>query len=183
MDAEPRQRPKVWTDARTDAFWVHLDQYMVEHPGADRFKQWRRMSRRPGRVMVWTPAQTGRFLDFIEGDPLADMFGLIVATGIRRGEAYGLPWTEVTLGEAPEIEVTATRLTIGAEVIDDTVKSDAGHRVIALDQESAAMLRRIRKRLPRARVEAGSAWVETGLVFVQADGSPWHPDYVTRRFG
>ena len=25
--------------------------------------------------------------------------------------------------------------------------------------------------------------VETGLVFVQADGSPWHPDYVTRRFG
>lgn len=114
---------------------------------------------------------------------LSDLFELVAATGIRRGEVCGLPWTEVTLGEAPRIEIGATRLTIGREVIDDTVKSDAGHRLLALDEDSAALLARPRRRLPRARTEAGSAWIETGLVFVQADGSPWHPDYVTRRSG
>jgi integrase len=76
---------------RVTVFWTRLDQYMAEHPAADRFKRWRLMSLRPGRVMMWTPEQTGRFLDFIQGDPPADMLEIIAATGIRRGEACGLP--------------------------------------------------------------------------------------------
>jgi integrase len=116
--------------------------------------------------MVWTPEQAGQFLDFIQGDPLEDMLEVIAATGMRRGEACGLPWTEVTLGDKPVIEVAATRLYIGGEVIDDTVKSDAGNRILALDQGTGARLHRLRRWLPDARMKAGSAWVETGLVFV-----------------
>jgi hypothetical protein len=48
MDSEPQQRPKAWTPERTAAFWIGLDQYMAEHPRADRFKQWRKLSPRPG---------------------------------------------------------------------------------------------------------------------------------------
>jgi integrase len=93
------------------------------------------------------PGQAGQFLDFIQGDPLEDMFEVIAATGMRRGEACGLPWTEVTLGDKPVIEVAATRLYIGGEVTDDTVKSDAGNRILALDTGTATRLQRLRKRL------------------------------------
>ncbi len=64
IDLAPAARPKalVWTD--------------------ERVKQWRRTGLRPSPVMVWTPAQTGAFLDAIETDPLFALFLVIAFRGL-----------------------------------------------------------------------------------------------------
>lgn len=51
----------------------------------------------PPAVAVWTPAQTGQFLDSIEGHRLYALYHLIAFRGLRRGEAIGLPWFNVDL--------------------------------------------------------------------------------------
>ena len=50
------------------------------------------------KVRPWEPAELGRFLDSLGGDRLAALFELIAATGLRRGEACGLRWSDVDLG-------------------------------------------------------------------------------------
>jgi hypothetical protein len=49
---------------------------------------------KPGPVMVWTPQQTGEFLDAIEGDRLYPLYSLAAFAGLRRAEVTGLPWSE-----------------------------------------------------------------------------------------
>ncbi|RZB15345.1 hypothetical protein StrepF001_33440 [Streptomyces sp. F001] len=47
--------------------------------------------------MVWTPEQTGAFLDFVRDDWLCPLRHSFVFLGPRRGEMCALPWTEVSL--------------------------------------------------------------------------------------
>ncbi len=74
----PKRKPVMWT--------------------AERVARWRESGGvwRPGPVMVWTPQQTGAFLDAIEDDRLYPLYALAVFNGLRRAELAGLPWSETT---------------------------------------------------------------------------------------
>jgi integrase len=172
----------VWTAARTAEFWTRLeasiDDGMLPH---DKFKAWRRKELRPGKVMVWTPEQTGQFLDHVAADRLSALFELVVDTGTRRGEFTGLRWIDVDLDNGV-IDVTHTRVTIGWEVIDETPKSEAGERSVPISQSTVAALRKWRAQQSRERLAWGEAWVDSGLVFTREDGSPLHPGVVSNHF-
>lgn len=73
VEIDPVRKPKalVWTD--------------------ERVARWRQTGEKPSPVMVWTPEQTGAFLDFVETDRLYAMWHLIAFRGLRRGEACGQP--------------------------------------------------------------------------------------------
>ena len=79
MPPVPRPHPAVWTPAREAA--------------------WRDTGTRPA-VGVWTAAQTARFLTAIRTSPLYACYQLMAVTGLRRGEAAGLRWTDIDLGNA-----------------------------------------------------------------------------------
>jgi site-specific recombinase XerC len=49
--------------------------------------------------MVWTPKQTGAFLDFAMEERLYSLYHLTVFRGLRRAEIAGLPWAELDLDE------------------------------------------------------------------------------------
>jgi integrase len=136
---------------------------------------------RPSVVMVWTPGQTGRFLDHIADHRLYAMFHFIVFRGLRRGEACGLRWIDLDLDEG--IATVAEQLvTVGWEVESGEPKSDAGNRDVALDAGTVAVLRVHRKRQLEARLLWGGAWVDSGRVFTREDGSELHPASVTDMF-
>ena len=56
-------------------------------------------SRPRPRVNPWEPEELGAFLDHVAADPLGPVFELIANTGLRRGEAAGLRWSDVNLEE------------------------------------------------------------------------------------
>lgn len=68
----------------------------------------------------------------------------------------------------------------GVEASDP--KTDSGYRVVALDDDTVDVLKRHRMRQEADRQEWGTAWVETGNVFTQEDGSWLHPGKVTDLF-
>ena len=62
-------------------------------------------------------------------------------------------------------------------------KTDSSRRRIALDPETAEMLKRHRVRQVEQRLEAGELWSdEYGLVFTDEIGRPYSPDRYTRTF-
>jgi len=182
MAPERKPRPLVWTRERTEAFWAgHARQVAEAGPAADPFKIWRDVSLRPRRVMVWTPQQTGTFLDYAAADRLSALFETVAATGERRGEACGQRKADFDL-DAGTLTITAARLAMGREVVDETPKSDAGQRTVALDAGLVAVLKAHFARQAADRLAWGEAWAGTGLAFTREDGAPLHPNTVSGRF-
>jgi integrase len=131
--------------------------------------------------MIWTPEQTGQFLDHAADDPLYPLFHLIAFRGLRRGEACGLPWSETDLTNQT-ITITAQITQVGWAAEFGEPKSDASGRVVSLDTDTAQVLRAHRARQNRARRTLGDAWVDSGLMFTDTDGSPLHPATISARF-
>ncbi len=127
-ELDPVRKPKalVWTD--------------------ERVAKWRETGEKPSSVMVWTPKQTGAFLDHVAGDRLYAMWHLIAFRGPRRGEACGQPRSETDLANHT-LTVTTQLVQDGWEVETSGPKTDSGFRVVALDDDSS---KRIARDIPLA---------------------------------
>ncbi len=129
----------------------------------------------------WTPQQTGAFLDFVAQDRLYAMWHLIAFRGLRRGEACGQPWSETNL-DTHSLTVSSQLVQDGWEIEASDPKTDSGYRVVSLDDDTVEVLKQHRERQDADHKEWGSAWVETGHVFTQEDGTWLHPGKVTDLF-
>ncbi len=156
-----RPRPQLWT--------------------AERVVRWQATGHVPSAVMVWTPQQTGRFLDVAAADRLYGLYHLIAYRGLRRGEACGLHWTDLDL-EAGTLTVTWQIVQYGWATELKPPKTEDSQRVVALDTATVTVLRAHRHRQKQERLAAGPAWTDTGLVFTREDGTPLHPATVTDHF-
>lgn len=143
-------------------------------------KTWRQTGKKPSTVMIWTPEQTGAFLDYLQerADRLYALYHLIIFTGLRRGEACGLHWDDVDL-DAKTITVRWQIAQFGWETALETPKTDDSEGQVSLDVETVAVLRAHRA---RQRLAVGAAWRNTGLVFTDLVGGGLHPAEVTKYF-
>ncbi|TMR23804.1 tyrosine-type recombinase/integrase [Actinomadura geliboluensis] len=136
---------------------------------------------RPSPVMVWTPEQTGTFLDRAALHRLHALYHLIAFRGLRRGEACGLRWADVDLDEGT-IRVRWQITQNGGHTEQGRPKSEAGERQVTLDQHTVKQLTAHRARQNQERLAAGGTWNDTGFVFTQPDGSPLAPMAVSEQF-
>ncbi|WP_162890218.1 tyrosine-type recombinase/integrase [Streptomyces olivoreticuli] len=164
VELPPAKRPKalVWTD--------------------ERVQRWLQTGERPSPVMVWTPEQTGRFLDLMVPDRLYPLWHIFVFLGLRRGEACALTWSEIDLDNG-WLRVSAQIVEVAYRIYAETPKADSV-RSIRLSEEAVEVLRewRAEQERERAAMEAAGAWAETGFVFTQENGEGFHPDWLSRRF-
>ncbi|MCE0764817.1 site-specific integrase [Pseudonocardia kujensis] len=177
---ESGKRPKalIWTEQRVERWQAEVDKLTKNGKITKRARQ---QVPTPSPVMVWTADQLGQFLDHAASDRLYALWHLIAFRGLRRGEACGLEWPEVDLKRGT-IAIVRERIVVGGRVVEDTPKSDAGDRSIALDEGTVEALRAHRKKQLVDRMMWGDAWVESGKVFTREDGSPLHPNDVTDQF-
>lgn len=161
LDPVKRAKPLVWTD--------------------DRVKQWRQTGERPSPLMVWTPRQIGQFLDHVHEDRLYALWHLTAFRGLRRGEACGLREEDLDL-DAGTLSVAEQLVPVGWAVESSEPKTESGARVVALDQDTVAVLRKHRARKAAERLEWGSGWVESRRVFARENGEYLHPNWVSERF-
>jgi integrase len=140
---------------------------------------WRETGERPGAVMVWSPEQIGAYLDAADESRLCASFRLLAFRGLRRGEGAGLPWAEVDL-DSPSPAMTVVRTIVvgtdGWTPVEETPKTEDAAATIALDSLNVTVLRAHRRRRDADRARLGAAWVDTGNVFTEEDGSWLHPE-------
>ncbi|GAA1283471.1 site-specific integrase [Streptomyces javensis] len=144
-------------------------------------RRWEETGEKPSAVMVWTPEQMGQFLQHALDDRLYALFHLVTFRGLRRGEACGQRWTDVDLDKGL-LTVARQIVQDGWTVYEDEPKTNSGARTIALDSGTVQVLREHRARQQKERERLGDAWVDTGRIFTQEDGSWLRPSKVTDRF-
>jgi integrase len=132
-------------------------------------------------VAVWTARQLAAFLNGVAEDRLFAMWWLMALRGLRRGEAAGLRWVDVDLCQRVVV-IDQQLIAYGHTVAVGPPKTKASRRTIALDCTTVALLRTHLQRQQVDRDAAGPAGQDSGYVFTTPNGTPLHPDWITRRF-
>ena len=132
-------------------------------------------------MQTWTKENLKAFLEAVHDDRLCPLWHTIAMTGMRRGEAIGLRWSDVDL-EGGRLAVRRALIPNGREVIVSEPKTVKGRRVIALDPGTVEVLKGQAARQLEEQGDWDEAWVETGLVFTQESGAALDPETVTRYF-
>ncbi len=124
---------------------------------------------RPRERPTWTATEAERFLATCErsGRALAPLCGLLLLTGLRRGEALGVRWRDVDLA-ARTLWVRRQRTPRG----EGPPKTKAAVRAVPLSERAVALLRKAWERNPNRGPE--------DVVFVGAAARPPHPDAVRK---
>ncbi len=139
-----------------------------------------RLKQRDGRTMTVDEAK--KLLKVARGDRLEALYPLMLATGIRPGEAFGLPWTHVDLKSGQITVRQALSRQPGGNVIGDGKTGTKGWRTIKLPSPVVEALKSHLRRQRRERKEMGEAWQDHGLVFCTPIGTPLDPDNHRRAF-
>lgn len=130
---------------------------------------------------AWSSVDLDAFIDAASSDRCGPLWHLLAMTGMRRGELLGLRWSDIDL-DARTITVRQTMTMVAGRPVVGTPKTDAGKRRITVDSDTVAALRAWRKQQNADRLLMGSGWPDSGLVCTEADGTPIHPQVMSRRF-
>ncbi len=132
-------------------------------------------------MVTWTAADLRRFLEGVRPDRLYAAYLLLATSGMRRGEALGLRWADLDLGDG-RASIRQTVITVHHVVQFGTPKTAKGRRTVVLDAGTVAALREHRKRQNEERLQIGAGWRDHDLVFCRVDGTPLHPERFSRSF-
>jgi integrase len=132
-------------------------------------------------MRTWTKEQLKAFLGSVANDRLSPLWHTIAMTGMRRGEALGLRWTDVDLENA-RLSVRRALVPSNREVVVSEPKTVKGRRVIALDSGTVEVLKAQAARQLDEQQDWDEAWVDSGLVFTAENGAALDPESVTRYF-
>jgi integrase len=127
------------------------------------------------------PEQVRAIVKAAEGSWVHLPILLGAATGMRRGEAFGLRWRDVDL-DAAVIRVTGSLQRVAGKLRVVEPKSARGRRTVSIPATVVEVLRQHRKEQAERRLLLGEAWTDSDLVIERGDGKPRDPDTITHYF-
>ena len=188
-DVSPRSLPGL--DRRT-VNYVHT----IVHRAFKDAVRWGRLARNPADaanpprsgqksdgIQAWDAPTLRSFLELSarSNDRLHALWVLLATTGMRRGEALGLRWSDLDL-DAGRLRVVHTVIQMRSMVAIGEPKTARGRRPIALDKATVIVLREHRRKMLEERLLVGPDFDDNGFVFHQPDGTWLHPDAVSEMF-
>ena len=132
-------------------------------------------------MSTWTPQQVGRFREHVRGDRLYACW-LLTLAGWRRSEVLGLAWPAVDF-DAATVSVAQGRVVVrGKGTATGDPKSARSRRTLPMPAEVMAALRALHAAQATERLALGPAWIDSGLIAVNKDGSPIRPETYSKTF-
>jgi integrase len=139
-------------------------------------------------IPIWSLGHMDIYLEKSSKDtpsPYLDAFGLILWTGLRRGELCGLKWSAVDLDNSALYVVNNRQEKRGGGYVDKAPKTKASRRPISLSPGCVDFLRRILNEQEHYRLENPTidlVWPDDPYVICNPDGSIFGPHVLNRHF-
>lgn len=132
-------------------------------------------------MRTWTNAQLLQFLDVASEHRHSALWWLLATTGMRRGEALGLRWSDVDL-ERREVRIQRALVNVDGGRDWSTPKTKAGRRTIVIDDDMVTALKAHRARQNAEKLALGAGYADQDLITAQEDGQSVGPTRITEQF-
>jgi integrase len=129
-----------------------------------------------------TPEQAQRLLEVASGHKLEALLTVALATGMRRGELFGLHWQDVDFTEECLYVRRSVRRLGKFGVVVSEPKTKGSKRKIMLPSFVIDVLKQHQQRLQALRDKAGSEWREKDIVFCNQFGDYLEASWLNRSF-
>lgn len=161
----------------TMVFNFAVDQGFLEQ-NPMRVKRVKKIKGRRRQIRVMADDTVAKLLDGIEEARIKALFGFMLATGVRRGEALGLKWTEVD-SDAQEVWIRqGLKKDKAKKAVLGRLKRDNTERTIPLHPDDFAALMEWKEAQDEEKQLLGKDYNDHGFVFANADGTRIYPDMV-----
>lgn len=127
--------------------------------------------------VVWSDKELAQFLDVNRDDDLMPLYKLIIATGLRRGEALALTWDDVNFDGA---YIKVSKSLDKTKVIRDT-KTTSSIREVIVPDFIIATLRELKVSQSKFMMATGQR-NKANYLFVNKLCLPCDPNLILRRF-
>jgi len=128
----------------------------------------------PKEAAYLSPDQVRALLSASQATRYAALFALLVNTGLRRGEALALHWSDVDL-DSKLLRVRGTLARVDGQLVVTEPKTAKSRRVVPISAAAERILREVRTAQAAERLRAGSIWHRTPYVFTTELGEPSDP--------
>jgi integrase len=137
---------------------------------------------RRNEMRVLSEEEAKRFLDAAAFDPYYALFALLITSGLRPGEAYGLKWDDVDL-HTGKIRVQRSLERRDNQWYLKEPKTPQSRRTVPLPPDVVEALKGYRVEQAQRKLKAGPDYHEYGFVFTSQNGEPiYHHNLVRRHF-
>jgi integrase len=130
-------------------------------------------------VRVLTVDDASRLVSAIRGHTLEALWLCALTLGLRSGELLGLHWNDIDFGTGL-LTVRRALQRVDGRLILVEPQTALSRRTVPVPEPTLAALRAHRGRQNAHRLAAGTAWVDSGLVFSTRPGNPLEPCNVNR---
>ena len=148
------------------------------------------LSTNPLDRLVNTPTARSKEMDTLTKEEASILLGvedewqplwtLLIATGLRIGEALGLAWDHVDLDGGRLMVRRSLQSVMGQGLIYQPPKTSKSKRTVMLPNTSVQTLRTHLLRQVEHRLRLGPGWKDNGLAFPNEWGEPMEPTRVNR---
>lgn len=136
----------------------------------------------PAHVDPWEPAELAAFLDAASHHRLGALYEVLAFTGLRRGEACALRWSDIDL-ENGMVTVRSNLVSVGGMTVEGAPKTRKGERRVDIGDRTIGALVAHQLVQQQEKDYLASGWMgTTDRVFTKPDGSDLSPDQVSRIF-
>jgi integrase len=125
--------------------------------------------------------QVATMLKLLRDEEIYPAVLLAVSGTLRRGENLGATWTAFD-PERKTLRITQAYYVVDGVADFDPVKNDNSEDFAYLTDFMVSELKRIRKEQLKIKLQLGAAWQDSNLICCRADGSPWNPSTVSKKF-
>lgn len=131
----------------------------------------------------WSVEEARAFLESArrDRDPLYAAYVLILVLGLRRGEALGLTWPDVSF-DAAEVHIRWQLQRADHQLRHRETKTPASAAVLPLPDICSTALKLRAERQADDRHQVADTWNDSEFVFTSACGTPYEPRNFNRQF-
>jgi integrase len=123
------------------------------------------------KVDTLTAEEAKGFVEAAKGERWGALYVVLLGGGMRPGEALGLKWDDFD-GKAVRIDRALVRARNGRDWRLRETKTAKSRRTVPLPGFAVNALKEFRRLQAEDKLQAGSEWNETGLIFVDEKGEP-----------
>ena len=140
-------------------------------------------SGRTRKIRAWSVTEACAFLESArtDHDSLYAAYVLMLVLGLRRGEALGLPWANVSL-DINELDVNWQLQRTGRQLYHRETKTPGSDAPLPLPGICAAALKLQAEQQATWEHAADHTWHDSGLVITTRHGTPFEPRNFNRQF-